>query len=95
MSNKEIVYGSQKLGPRVIEVIPRDDYTLLLIFDNSEIKIYDFKSSLHYPVYKRLNDIYYFKKAEAKHGTVEWPNEEDVCPDTLYEKSTVIKEAEK
>ncbi len=26
----------------------------------------------------------YFKKAAVVDGTVVWPNDQDICPDTLY-----------
>jgi hypothetical protein len=35
-------------------------------------------------VFQELKDVSYFKKARAADGTVVWPHEQDICPDTLY-----------
>ena len=38
-------------------------------------------------VFKKLRDIEYFKLARVQSGTVVWPHEQDICPDTLYQDS--------
>jgi hypothetical protein len=35
-------------------------------------------------VFQELNDVNYFLMAKVEHGTVVWPHEQDICPDTLY-----------
>jgi len=72
------------MNPRVKEVIPTDEYTLKLTFKNNEQAIYDCRDLLDFGVFKELKDINYFKKAYVEYGTVVWPNEQDICPDTLY-----------
>jgi hypothetical protein len=39
---------------------------------------------LDFGVFKELRDISYFKQVKASGGTVVWPHEQDICPDTLY-----------
>ena len=73
------------MNPRVKKVIPSDDYTLKLYFTNGEIKLYDVSPLLGQGVFTKLQDINIFKQARITHGTVEWPEEIDICPDTLYE----------
>ena len=72
------------MNPRVKKVIPNDDYTLHLIFKNQEEAIFDCKKLLDFGVFKELKDKNYFKQAFVEYGTVAWPNEQDICPDTLY-----------
>ncbi len=72
------------MNPRVQEVIPKKDYNLLVVFKNGERKLYDCKPLLDFGVFQELNDLNYFFKAKAEHGTVVWPHEQDICPDTLY-----------
>jgi hypothetical protein len=78
------------MNPRVIQVIPRDDYTLEITFTNGEVGIYDCKPLLDFGVFQELKDIRYFKQAQASDGTVVWPHEQDICPDTLYIDSEKI-----
>ena len=72
------------MNPRVQKVIPTDDYKLKLTFKNQEQAIYDCNDLLDFGVFQELQDINYFKQAHVKYGTVVWPNEQDICPDTLY-----------
>ncbi len=69
------------MNPRVVKVTPGDDYTLSLLFTNGEKAIYDL---LDHGVFKELRDKNYFKKVRAEQGTIAWPHEQDICPDTLY-----------
>jgi len=72
------------MNPRIIEVVPADDYKLKLTFTNGEQGIYDCSSLLDFGVFKELGDKNYFKQAKVLDGTVVWPHEQDICPDTLY-----------
>ena len=72
------------MNPRIAEVIPTDDYKLKLVFTNGERRLYNCESLLNFGVFHELQDKNYFKKARVLHGTVVWPHEQDICPDTLY-----------
>ena len=48
------------MNPRVQEVIPKKDYTLLVVFKNGERKLYDCKPLLDFGVFQELNDVNYF-----------------------------------
>ena len=78
------------MNPRVKEVIPTDDYKLILTFKNEEKGIYDCSDLLDFGVFKEFKDINYFKQAFVEYGTVTWPHEQDICPDTLYLDSEQI-----
>ncbi len=75
------------MNPRVQAVVPADDYQLQLTFTNGEVGLYDCRPLLTFGVFQELEDIRYFRRATVGHGTVVWPHEQDICPDTLYEDS--------
>lgn len=72
------------MNPRVTDVRPLDQYRLELIFSNGEIGVYDCNPLLEFGVFVELQDERYFRQARAEGGTVVWPHEQDICPDTLY-----------
>ena len=78
------------MNPRVKKVIPNDDYTLILHFSNGEVKKYDVGPLLNLGVFSQLRGLSLFKQARVSLGTVEWPGEIDICPDTLYEDGVKI-----
>ncbi len=75
------------MNPRIESVSPADDYTLKLVFTNGEEGIFDCSPLLDFGVFTELRDKRYFKKIRVEYGTVVWPHEQDICPDTLYEDS--------
>lgn len=75
------------MNPRVKDVIARDDYRLEITFSNGEVGVFDCTYLLDFGVFTELRDLNYFRQARAEGGTVVWPHEQDICPDTLYEKS--------
>lgn len=72
------------MNPRVVEVTPNDDHTLTLRFTNGEMGVYDCKPLLDFGVFVELRDLAYFKRVRPFNGTIIWPHEQDICPDTLY-----------
>ncbi|WP_295441099.1 DUF2442 domain-containing protein [uncultured Thiodictyon sp.] len=72
------------MNPRVKKVSASGDYKLLLVFTNGEQGTYDCANLLEFGVFKELKDINYFKRAKVIDGTVAWPHDQDICPDTLY-----------
>ncbi len=78
------------MNPRVREVIPQDDYKLMLVFTNGEKGIFDCSELLDFGVFRELKDKHYFKRVRSLHGTITWPHEQDICPDTLYLESKKI-----
>ncbi len=72
------------MNPRVKNVSTTDQYILQLVFTNDEKAIYDCSPLLEFGVFQELKDTHYFKQAYVCGGTVVWPHEQDICPDTLY-----------
>lgn len=79
------------MNPRVTQATCHDDFTILLTFANGERRRFDARPYLDYPVFQPLNNPGYFLLGKAAHGTVAWPNEEDLCPDTLYLESVALE----
>jgi len=80
------------MRPEAIEVIPNDDYTLTITFDNGEIRVFDMRPYLEEGIFTELKSIEYFKRAKIADMTVSWNNKQDICPDILYEDSIPIEE---
>ena len=72
------------MNPRVKTVTPTDDYKLLLTFTNGEHGIYDCSPLLDFGVFQELREEGYFQQVTVVDGTVVWPHDQDICPDTLY-----------
>jgi hypothetical protein len=72
------------MNPRVSKVTPLEGHKLHLQFTNGEEGIYDCSHLLDFGVFRELRKQNYFMRARACDGTVVWPHEQDICPDTLY-----------
>ncbi len=72
------------MNPRVKTVTPTDDYKLLLTFTNREHGIYDCSPLLGFGVFQELREEGYFQQVTVVDGTVSWPHDQNICPDTLY-----------
>lgn len=71
----------------VISVKAGDDFTLELVFENGEKRIFDMKPFLDKnPFVKLLNSPLFFK-ASVEYGTVVWPGNIDIAPETLWSRS--------
>ena len=77
------------MNPRVTKVTPAADYRLNLEFENGEQRQFDVAPYLDKGIFTRLRDPAYFSRVAVAMGTVEWPEGQDFCPDTLYELSRV------
>ena len=72
------------MNPIVLSVEARDDFKLIITFENGEKKIFDVAPFLDKGVFTELKNINYFKQAKVSFGSVEWPHEQDFSKDTLY-----------
>lgn len=71
----------------VVAVETQSGFLLDLEFENGERRRFDMTPYLHYPVYRRLENPGLFSCARAEHGTVVWPGDIDIAPETLYDMS--------
>lgn len=74
----------------VIRVLPREDYSLELWFDTGDHRLFDMKPYLERGVFTQLKDIEHFKQAHVAFDTVCWPDNLDIAPETLYDRSTPL-----
>ncbi len=72
------------MNPRVKKVLAQPHYKLQIEFNNGEKGVYDCAHLLEFGMFRELKDENYFKMAMALDGTVAWPHDQDICPDTLY-----------
>jgi hypothetical protein len=75
------------MNPRVSRVQPDFGHRLLLTFTNGEKGVFDCRPLLEFGVFRELQEDAYFRQARVEGGTVVWPHEQDICPDTLYLES--------
>ncbi len=80
------------MNPRVTAVTPLSAYKLLLNFTNGEQRVFDMEPYLDKGVFRQLRDKSYFNAVQISGGSIVWPEEQDLCPDTLYEKSIPVDE---
>jgi hypothetical protein len=77
------------LDVTAVEVCP--EFLLDLEFENGERRRFDMSPYLHYPIFRRLENPGFFSLARAEHGTVVWPGNIDIAPETLYELSVPVE----
>ena len=68
----------------VISVNPNDDYTLDLVFENGERRRFDMKPLFGSKPFIRLLNFPLFARASVQYGTVVWPGNIDIAPETLW-----------
>ena len=83
-----MLYGKEEMLPRVSSVEAQSDYNLIVTFKNGERKSYSVKPLLNLPMYKNLAKV--FMAARVEYGTVVWPGDLDISPDTLYLQGIMI-----
>lgn len=74
----------------VKEVIPREDYTLLLTFADGGQRVYNAEPLLKKPIFADLKSLPFFLKARVSGDTVIWNDDVDIAPEHLYECSVPV-----
>ena len=87
----EYIHGKDRLLPRVSSVEIRPDYHLLLTFRNGEQRLFDVSDLLKLPAYRTVKNV--FSSVHVEFGTVVWPGDIDISPETLYLKSVPVESA--
>jgi hypothetical protein len=78
------------MPPRPVEVKPLDNFTLQILFNNGEKRLYDMKKQLDKPFYQKLKSPAIFKTVKVADITLEWATGEDICPNEIYKNSTPV-----
>jgi len=74
----------------VVSVVAEKDHTLLIVFENGEKRRFDMKPLLDKKPFSRLKDLPLFMKATVAYGTVVWPGNIDIAPETLWDRSQPV-----
>lgn len=74
----------------VIDVKVESNYGLRLVFENGEVRFFDMMPFLSNKPFDRLKNINQFNCVKIQSGTLLWPGNIDIAPETLYEQSKFI-----
>jgi len=72
--------------PAVKEVLPHDDYTLTVLFENGEKGILDMRPILDFGVFQILKDYDIFKRVHVAFDKIELECGVDLDPEFVYAK---------
>jgi hypothetical protein len=73
--------------PAVVKVVPNEDFTLAIVFDNGHEGILDVKPYLAFGVFQRIRDYAQFRRVQVSFDTIEWDCGVDLDPEFVYTKS--------
>lgn len=76
----------------VVAVTPHADFVLDLEYANGERRRFDVKPLLSMRPWSRIASPAIFNRVRVDYGTVVWPGEIDIAPETLYIDSVPIEE---
>lgn len=79
--------------PRVKKVEAEEKFRLKITFDNGQVKNFNMQPYLDFGVFSELKNIKYFQQVKPLYGSISWPHGQDICPDTLYEKSVLTTQS--
>jgi len=68
---------------KVISVEPLENYKLRLKLSDGRTGIFDVIPYLDMGVFRELKNPGYFRRVYIDYGTVVWPHEQDIAPDTI------------
>lgn len=71
----------------VVKVEPKEGYQLFLEFENGEKRIFDMTPYMDKKPFVQLKESPLFALAFIDYGTVVWPGNIDIAPETLYDRS--------
>ena len=74
----------------VVSVEVKPDYKLLLEFENGEKRVFDMAPYMDKMPFAQLKGSPLFGKATVDYGTVVWPGDIDIAPETLYDRSRPV-----
>lgn len=85
-----IYHRLMRSTPLLLEAKPSDGYTVHVRFEDGLTAAVDLSHLCDYGgVFGPLRDPEYFRRlrVDAEAGTIVWPNDADLAPETLYEQA--------
>lgn len=79
------------MNPYVKSLQTKDDYRLLLTFENGEKRLFGLKPYPNKGVFAKLKDVTMFNSARVASGSVKWRGEIVLSYDTLYLESVAVQ----
>ena len=76
--------------PMVLDVVPQDDYSVVVTFDTGEKKRFDVLPYISGEWYGQLFDADVFRTVRPCGNTIEWVDGQDIAPHELYELSVIM-----
>ncbi len=76
----------------VIDAKIQADFHLMLEFRNGEKRCFDMRPLLAMRPWSRIATPALFNRVRVDYGTVVWPGNIDIAPETLYDRSVPIEE---
>ena len=74
----------------VVTVKPQLDFQLDLEYKNGERRRFDMRPLLEIKPWNRIAALPLFVRVRVDYGTVVWPGEIDIAPETLYDLSVPL-----
>lgn len=74
----------------IVKVTVEPDYMLLIEFENGEKRVFDMSPYMDKEPFVQLKGSPLFAMASVEYGTVVWPGNIDIAPDTLYDLSRPV-----
>lgn len=74
----------------VVSILVQTNFHLDLEFENGEYRRFDMRPLLLMSPWNRVANPEVFRRARIDYGTVVWPGEIDIAPETLYDDSVPI-----
>ena len=75
---------------RLISVKPLDNYEVELVYARNQLRHFDLKPYLNLGKFRELKNVTLFQQVRISFDTISWANGIDICPDLLYEKSSIV-----
>ena len=69
----------------VKDVEPKDNYSLLVTFENGEKRLVNCSQLLDKKIYAPLKNKSFFDSVKTEYGTAVWGNQIDIAPEFLYQ----------
>ncbi len=75
----------------VVGVQADADFSLVLTFENDEVRRFDMAPYMDQKPWSGIKTPALFCAARVEMGTVVWPGDIDIDPETLYERSVALE----